>query len=76
MKKYGEQGREQQINTNTKVFREQPTANIKNKFALWPLRFIHLLKPSPTFFRCFQNCSDKGLTGLFKWEEGEKPEQL
>lgn len=50
MKKYGEQGREQQINTNTKVFREQPTANIKNKFALWPLRFIHLLKPSPTFF--------------------------
>ena len=49
MIKYGEQRRQHQINTNIRVFREQLTANIKNKFTLWPLRLIHLPKQSATF---------------------------
>lgn len=54
---YGEQGRQQQINTNIKAFRKKKRiANIQDKFTLWPLRFIHGLKHSATFFRCFKNC--------------------
>lgn len=49
MIKYGEQGAQQQINTNVKAFRKHLMANIQNKHTLW-LRGLVTCRNSQQFF--------------------------
>lgn len=63
----GEQGTQQQINTNIKAFRKHLMANIQNKCTLWPRRFSHLPKQSAASKIVLQKVSHD-INGLFKQE--------